>query len=131
LCDTRSSENEENMILISIRKSRCDTFSKLLMFEVRDGSLIRFWDDVWCIEEPLKFAYLELYRIACVKDVAVADFIQFQGEAVHWQVNFIRLVQDWEIESISSFLELLYSINIKRYEKVRGVGSLPSLKVSR
>jgi hypothetical protein len=77
------------------------------------------------------FPYLELYRIACVKDVAVADFIQFQGEAVHWQVNFIRLVQDWEIESISSFLELLYSINIKRYEKVRGVGSLPSLKVSR
>ena len=112
------------------------------MFEVRDGSLIRFWDDVWCIEEPLKFAYLELYCIACIKDVAVADFIQFQGEAVHWEVNFICLVQDWEIESISSFLELLYfffisflellySINIKRYEKVRGVGSLPSLKVSR
>jgi hypothetical protein len=36
---------------------------------------------------------------------------------VHWEVNFTRLVQDWELESISSFLELLYSVKIKRYEE--------------
>jgi hypothetical protein len=68
---------------------------------------------VWCLEEPLKVVYPELYRIACVKDAVVADFIQYRGESVHWEVNFIWLVQDWEIESISSFLELLYSVHIK------------------
>jgi hypothetical protein len=86
-------------------------------FEVGDGSLIRFWDDVWCTEEPLKLAYPELYRIACVKDAPVSDFVQFWGNAVHWEVTFTRLAQDWELESISSFLDLLYSITIKNSEK--------------
>jgi hypothetical protein len=72
---------------------------------------------VWCIEQPLKLAYPELNRIACNKDAVVADFIHFRGESVHWEENFTRLVQDWEIESVSSFLEVLYSAKIKRYEQ--------------
>ena len=46
---------------------------------------------VRCAEEPLKMAYPELYRIACVKDALVADFVQVQGNAVHWEVTFTRL----------------------------------------
>jgi hypothetical protein len=72
---------------------------------------------VWCIEQPLKLAYPELNRIACNKDAVVADFIHFRDESVHWEENFTRLVQDWEIESVSSFLEVLYSAKIKRYEQ--------------
>ena len=72
---------------------------------------------MWCIEQPLKLAYPELNRIACNKDAVVADFIHFRGESVHWEENFTRLVQDWEIESVSSFLEVLYSAKIKRYEQ--------------
>ena len=45
-----------------------------MTFEVGDGSLILFWDDVWCGEEPLKLTYPKLYRIACVKEGTVADF---------------------------------------------------------
>ena len=71
---------------------------------------------MWCSEEPLKLAYPALYRIAYVKEAVVADCVHFQGDFVHWEVNFIRLVQDWEIDLVSSFLELLYSINIKRNE---------------
>ena len=55
--------------------------------------------------------------IACVKDAPVADFVQFRGNAVHWEVTFTQLAQDWELESISSFLDLLYSITIKNSEK--------------
>jgi hypothetical protein len=35
------------------------------------------------------------------------------GEDVTWEVNFTLLVQDWELESFSSFLDLLYAANIK------------------
>ena len=114
---SKASSGLHGVGLWKFNRSRWDTFSKLVTFEVGDGSLIRFWDDVWCIEEPLKFVYPELYCIACVKDAPVADFVQFHGNAMHWEVTFTRLVQDWEIESTSSFLELLYSINIKRYMK--------------
>ena len=98
-------------------RARWDNFYKLLMFEVGAGSLIQFWDDVWCIEQPLKLAYPELYRIACNKEAVVADFVHFRGDSVYWEVNFTRLVQDWELESVSSFLEVLYSAKINRYEQ--------------
>ena len=62
-----------------------------------DGSRIHFWDDVWCVEEPLRVAFPELYCIACIKVAAVAEYIQFQGESVHWEVHFTRLVQDCEL----------------------------------
>jgi hypothetical protein len=114
---SKASSGPHGVGLWKFIRSRWDTFSKFVSFEVGHGSLIRFWDDVWCIEEPLKFVYPELYRIASVKDALVADFVQFRGDAMHWEVTFTWLVRDWEMESTSSFLELLYSINIKRYEK--------------
>uniref|UniRef100_A0A2N9I916 Reverse transcriptase domain-containing protein n=1 Tax=Fagus sylvatica TaxID=28930 RepID=A0A2N9I916_FAGSY len=94
-----------------------DKFSRLLTFEVGDGTRIRFWDDVWCNGEPLKVVFPELYRIARVKDAVVADHMQFRGVSVHWEVNFTRLIQDWELESVSAFLEVLYSVTIHRNEE--------------
>ena len=64
-----------------------DNFFRFLMFEVGNCSRIRFWDDVLCLDKPLKVVYPELYRIACVKDAAVADYIYFRDETVHWEVN--------------------------------------------
>ena len=48
-------------------------FSQMLKFEGGDGTRIRFWDDVWCSDGPLKAAYLELFRLARVKDAFVVD----------------------------------------------------------
>ena len=56
---------------------------------------------MWCGGEPLKDVFPELHCIARVKDAVVADYIHFRGDSVHWEVNFTRLVQDWEIESVS------------------------------
>ncbi len=36
-------------------------FSQMFKFEVVDGTHIRFWDDVWCSDGPLKAAYPELF----------------------------------------------------------------------
>jgi hypothetical protein len=58
-------------------RSRWNKFSSYLKFEVGNGARVWFWDDVWCIGEPLKEAFPELYHIACIKDAAVADFVHF------------------------------------------------------
>ena len=81
----------------------------MLKYEMGDGTRIRFWDDVWCIDSSLKSAYPELYHIARAKDAFVANNFQCRGNSIHWEVTFSRLAQDWELESFSSFLELLYS----------------------
>ena len=90
-----------------------DKFFRLLKFEVGDGTHIRFWDDVWCMDGTLKAAFPELYRIAWVQAAFVGDNFQYRGGFVYWDVTFSRLAQDWEIESFASFLELLYSANVK------------------
>ena len=42
-------------------------------FDPRDGSKIRFWDDVWFGEISLKATFPILYNIANVKDFTVAN----------------------------------------------------------
>ena len=45
-----------------------DTFFRFVKFQVEDGSHTRLWDDVWCLDVPLKEAFPGLYRLACIKD---------------------------------------------------------------
>jgi hypothetical protein len=85
-------------------RSNWDKFSRMLKFEVGDGYHIHFWDDVWYSGKPLKEAFLKLYRIARIKEATVAESVHFRGDFVHWEVVFTWLVQDWELESVSSFL---------------------------
>jgi hypothetical protein len=89
-----------------------DKFSRMLKFEVGDGTRVRFWDDVWCTDGSLKEAYPELFRIARNKDACVANNFQRQGDSIHREVTFSHLAQDWEMESFLSFLEILYSVTI-------------------
>lgn len=49
-----------------------------------------------------------MYGIAWERNVSVAELISFSGETYHCNVNFIRLGQDWELESVASFMDLLY-----------------------
>jgi hypothetical protein len=38
-------------------KEGWEGFSKFVRYEVGDGSKVRFWHDVWCGEQPLKFSF--------------------------------------------------------------------------
>jgi hypothetical protein len=87
--------------------------SRFLSFEVGDDTFVNFWYALWCGDLTLKAAYLELFRIARNKDALVADHIQYLIDAVHWFLHFTCPLQDCELESISSFLDLLFSSFVK------------------
>uniref|UniRef100_A0A2N9ITN7 K+ potassium transporter integral membrane domain-containing protein n=1 Tax=Fagus sylvatica TaxID=28930 RepID=A0A2N9ITN7_FAGSY len=78
--------NPESLVPFEIYPYLVRSFFRLA---VGAGSLIRFWDDVWCIEQPSE---------ACIPRV-------------------VSYCLDWELESVSSFLEVLYSAKINRYEQ--------------
>ena len=91
-----------------------DDFSRHSAFKIGDGSRVKFWCDTWCGDQPLRDSFPNLYRLARVPDASVADHLQLLGPSHHWDVTFSRQVQDWELEMVSAFRELLYSYPIRR-----------------
>jgi hypothetical protein len=84
-------------------------FSNFVSFKVGDGARIRFWHDVWCEEAALKSSFLELYSITCDKEALVSDYLDSSGTYIHCNPSFIKAIQDWEQESLVSFLNLIFA----------------------
>ena len=96
----------------NIRSER-DKFSRFVTFQIGTGAQIKFWLDVWCGDKILKDTFPELYRTARDKDADVADLLQFHNGSIYWEVVFMRAIHDWESDSISTFFDQLYSINVR------------------
>jgi hypothetical protein len=101
-----------------------DNVAKYLRFEVGEGAHIRFWHDLWCGNKPLKLCYLVLYSISRFPNAWVVDNLFVVGGVAHWNVLFTRYAQDWEVEMVISFYELLYFIRIRHREVDRVVWNL-------
>lgn len=42
------------------------------------------------------------------------DHLIIYGETHHWDINFVRAIQDWELESMVTFMDLIYSSPMSR-----------------
>ena len=82
-----------------------------------DGTCVKFWDDVWCTDRPLKEVFPNLYNISRSRDALVSEVMHYANRRISWDLQFRRLVNDHESQSLDSFWVLIYST------KVRGVGS--------
>ncbi len=90
-----------------------DNFFQHCAFVVGDGKRVKFWHDRWCGDMSLKGAFPELFAISRDKEASVDDIMSFLNGIFHWDLRFSRNVYDWELESLSNFMELIYSIPLK------------------
>ena len=57
--------------------------SSHILYEVGDGTRLKFWQDQWCGESSLAVCYPELFRICRNREASVADLMQFTNGVLH------------------------------------------------
>ena len=62
----------------------------------------------------LKAAFPILYNIANVKDAIVVNNMDLLSGNLQWNISFLRLIHDWEVDMVASFYSLLYSFRSRR-----------------
>ena len=76
---------------------------------------------MWCGDSSLKEAFPDLYNMDSVKDALVVVNMDLSNGFLQWNVSFIRLAHDWEV---NVFGFLLYLVVLLQSEKKRGVQAL-------
>ena len=83
-------------------------FSQNAVFALGDGRRINFWSDVWCGVEALCNRFPNLFNIATNKEAKVADIWESREGNGCWSPTFLRSLNDWELEKMTSFLQILH-----------------------
>ena len=63
-------------------------------------------------DELFKDRYLKNFQIDRDKEVKMADYLTVSGGIPYWHPVFIQVVHDWELKSLDSFLDDLYSVQL-------------------
>ena len=78
-----------------------------------NGRRISFWKDGWCGEEALSLMFPNLFRLTAQKNARVADLWNWDSGEGGWNPIFLRSFNDWEMEEVNRFLQVLYSKQIR------------------
>ena len=52
------------------------SFSRHILYDIGDGSRVKFWQDCWCGETPLVVSYPNLFRFCRNKEASVAELMK-------------------------------------------------------
>ena len=73
---TKSVSGAYGVCLWKFIRSGWVNFSKYIQYDVGDGTRVKFWDDVWCRDRPLKEAFPDLYNISRSRDASVSEVMR-------------------------------------------------------
>ena len=86
------------------------------VFEVDNGKYVRFWEDVWNGDVPLKTAFPSLYDLSNNKSKVVRDV--YDGE--NWNITFRRTLGTHDLELWEELMDRLEEVQLNEEpDKVR------------
>ena len=106
------------------------SFSRHILYDIGDGSRVKFWQDRWCGETSLAVRYPDLFRFCRNKDASVAELMMSTNGVLFWDVRFVRVVHTRDLEAMSDFMETIYGSPIRGLGEDKCVGFLAKLRVS-
>ena len=106
------------------------SFSRHILYDIGDGSRVKFWQDRWCGETSLAVRYPDLFRFCRNKDASVAALMMSTNGVIFWDVRFVRVVHTRDLEAMSDFMETIYGSPIRGLGEDKCVGFLAKLRVS-
>ncbi|WMV20542.1 hypothetical protein MTR67_013927 [Solanum verrucosum] len=68
------------------------------MIKVGNSRKTMFWNDIWVGQTPLRQQFPDIYNLNQQKIATISEVKNAQG----WNLSFRRLLNDWEVERISS-----------------------------
>uniref|UniRef100_A0A2N9GN59 Reverse transcriptase domain-containing protein n=1 Tax=Fagus sylvatica TaxID=28930 RepID=A0A2N9GN59_FAGSY len=88
-----------------------DDYFQHIEFVVGLGNRIRFWQDKWCEDMALMDRFPTLYACSAQREVTIAAVLMrpAAGGPCEWNVTFGRDFNDWEIDLVVDFFQLLAS----------------------
>jgi hypothetical protein len=54
-----------------------------------------------------------LFSIARFKEASIADSVERSNGSIQWNIQFTRLLHDWEVEELTSFYRCLYACKLR------------------
>lgn len=98
-----------------------EEFLECVEFKVGMGNKLRFWEDKWLLDYPLKTEFSGLYRLSIQKDCYIQEVLNRVNENVVWCLNFVRNLNDWEIADFMRLMGLLqvHNLNFQISDRIR------------
>ena len=91
------------------------SISRYILYDIGDGSRVKFWQDRCCGETSLAVSYPELFRFCREKAASKAELMKFANGFLFWDVSFFRGVRAWELEALSDFMDTIYGASVKGF----------------
>ena len=73
---------------------------------VGDGERIRFWEDLWWGDQPLRSQYPRLFRVVTDKNILISSILG-SAQSFSWNFNFRRNLFDSKIEDLECLMQSL------------------------
>jgi hypothetical protein len=88
-----------------------DIFQSYIVFEVGKGNKLRFWHDKWCGDCSLKDEFPLLFKCSRDREAFIDSlYTRFSGVEIRdWHLHFVRNFNDWEVDMVAAFFNLIHS----------------------
>ncbi|XP_057982289.1 uncharacterized protein LOC131167502 [Malania oleifera] len=84
-----------------------------VLYDIGNGSNVKFWQDHWCGETSLAVSYPDLYRFCRDKEASVAELMKFDNGVLFWDVSFFKGMHLRALEALTSFMDTICGALVK------------------